>query len=153
MATASLIGTSSFVPAAIVAGDALLMSKAFDKGADLLDNRAIYQQTDKADVTWQFNGLNWQRQAVMDSTGDGLGNPLSAVWVPVTRGPRAGCVRPRKAVELALGKAPPPQDPFSIPAKDGETVWTTPTGTAMRRPNSGRGRSRSACPVPTTGGV
>jgi hypothetical protein len=57
MATASVIGTSSFVPAAIVAGDALLMSKAFDKGADLLDNRAVYRQTDKADVTWQFNGL------------------------------------------------------------------------------------------------
>ena len=75
MATASVIGTSSFVPAAIVAGDALLMSKAFDKGADLLDNRAVYRQTDKADVTWQFDGRNWQRQAVMDSTGDGLGNP------------------------------------------------------------------------------
>ncbi|MDO7785612.1 hypothetical protein QPL65_25690, partial [Escherichia coli] len=60
MATASVIGTSSFVPAAIVAGDALLMSKAFDRGADLLDNRAVYRQTDKADVTWQFDGRNWQ---------------------------------------------------------------------------------------------
>lgn len=127
MATASLIGTSSFVPAAIVAGDALLMSKAFDKGADLLDNRAIYQQTDKADVTWQFNGLNWQRQAVMDSAGDGLGNPAErSVGASYEKARELGAYSHVKAVELALGKAPPPQDPFSIPAKDGESRLDNP---------------------------
>ncbi|WP_164137729.1 XVIPCD domain-containing protein [Stenotrophomonas maltophilia] len=121
MATASVIGTSSFVPAAIVAGDALLMSKAFDKGADLLDNRAVYRQTDKADVTWQFNGLNWQRQAVMDSAGDGLGNPAErSVGASYEKARELGAYAHVKAVELALSKAPPPQDPFSIPAKDGE---------------------------------
>ncbi len=121
MATASVIGTSSFVPAAIVAGDALLMSKAFDKGADLLDNRAVYRQTDKADVTWQFDGRNWQRQAVMDSTGDGLGNPAErSVGASYEKARELGAYAHVKAVELALGKAPPPQDPFSIPARDGE---------------------------------
>ncbi|OFU89647.1 hypothetical protein HMPREF3114_16810 [Stenotrophomonas sp. HMSC10F07] len=121
MATASVIGTSSFVPAAIVAGDALLMSKAFDRGADLLDNRAIYRQTDKADVTWQFDGRNWQRQAVMDSTGDGLGNPAErSVGASYEKARELGAYAHVKAVELALGRAPPPQDPFSIPAKDGE---------------------------------
>lgn len=121
MAAASVIGTSSFVPAAIVAGDALLMSKAFDKGANLLDNRAIYQQTDKAGVTWQFNGRNWDRQAVMDSAGDGLGNPAErSVGASYEKARELGAYAHVKAVELALGKAPPPQDPFSIPAKDGE---------------------------------
>ncbi|HHA2841721.1 TPA: XVIPCD domain-containing protein [Stenotrophomonas maltophilia] len=121
MATASVIGTSSFVPAAIVAGDALLMSKAFDKGADLLDNRAVYRQTDKADVTWEFNGLNWQRQAVMDSAGDGLGNPAErSVGASYEKARELGAYAHVNAVELALGKAPPPQDPFSIPARDGE---------------------------------
>lgn len=121
MATASVIGTSSFVPAAIVAGDALLMSKAFDKGVDLLDNRAVYRQTDKAGVTWQFDGLNWQRQAVMDSAGDGLGNPAErSVGASYEKARELGAYAHVKAVELALGKAPPPQDPFSIPAKDGE---------------------------------
>ena len=121
MATASVIGTSSFVPAAIVAGDALLMSKAFDRGADLLDNRSVYRQTDKADVTWQFNGLNWQRQAVMDSAGDGQGNPVErSVGASYEKARELGAYAHVKAVELALGKAPPPQDPFSIPAKDGE---------------------------------
>ncbi|HEL7750187.1 TPA: hypothetical protein UL761_001728 [Stenotrophomonas maltophilia] len=121
MATASVIGTSSFVPAAIVAGDALLMSKAFDKGADLLDNRAVYRQTDKADVTWQFDGRNWQRQAVMDSAGDGLGNPAErSVGASYEKARELGAYAHVKAVELALGTAPPPQDPFSIPARDGE---------------------------------
>lgn len=121
MATASVIGTSSFVPAAVVAGDALLMSKAFDKGADLLDNRAVYRQTDKADVTWQFDGRNWQRHAVMDSAGDGLGNPAErSVGASYEKARELGAYAHVKAVELALGKAPPPQDPFSIPAKDGE---------------------------------
>ncbi|WP_329859080.1 XVIPCD domain-containing protein [Stenotrophomonas hibiscicola] len=121
MATASVIGTSSFVPAAIVAGDALLMSKAFDKGADLLDNRAIYRQTDKADVTWQFDGRNWQRQAVMDSAGDGVGNPAErSVGASYEKARELGAYAHVRAVELALGKAPAPQDPFSIPAKDGE---------------------------------
>ncbi len=121
MATASVIGTSSFVPAAIVAGDALLMSKAFDKSADLLDNRAVYRQTDKADVTWQFNGLNWQRQATMDSAGDGLGNPAErSVGASYEKARELGAYANVKAVELALGKAPPPQDPFSIPAREGE---------------------------------
>lgn len=121
MATASVIGTSSFVPAAIVAGDALLMSKAFDRGADLLDNRAVYRQTDKAGVTWQFNGRNWDRQAVMDSAGDGLGNPAErSVGASYEKARELGAYAHVKAVELALGKAPPPQDPFSIPAKDGE---------------------------------
>ncbi|MDN8645368.1 hypothetical protein Q0S19_12925 [Stenotrophomonas indicatrix] len=121
MATASVIGTSSFVPAAIVAGDALLMSKAFDKGADLLDNRAVYRQTDKADVTWQFDGRNWQRQAVMDSTGDGSGNPAErSVGASYEKARELGAYAHVKAVELALGKAPPPQDPFSIPAREGE---------------------------------
>ncbi|UXB20552.1 hypothetical protein K7566_02200 [Stenotrophomonas maltophilia] len=121
MATASVIGTSSFVPAAIVAGDALLMSKAFDKGADLLDNRAVYRQTDKAGVTWQFNGRNWERQAVMDSAGDGLGNPAErSVGASYEKARELGAYAHVKAVELALGKAPTPQDPFSIPARDGE---------------------------------
>lgn len=127
MATASVIGTSSFVPAAIVAGDALLMSKAFDKGADLLDNRAVYRQTDKADVTWEFNGLNWQRQAVMDSAGDGLGNPAErSVGASYEKARELGAYAHVKAVELALGKAPPPQDPFSIPARDGERRLDNP---------------------------
>lgn len=117
-ATAYLVGTSSFAPAAVVAADALLMSKAFEKGADLLDNRAIYHQVDKAGVEWQFSGRNWQRQASMDRTPDGVDNPTtSSVGASYEKARELGAYASRAAVEQALGKAPAPLDPFSIPAQ------------------------------------
>ncbi|KTF31009.1 hypothetical protein LMG919_20240, partial [Xanthomonas vesicatoria] len=116
--TAAAIGGSGFVPAALVVGDALLMSKAFDKGADLLDNRAIYHQTDKAGVEWQFNGRNWQREASIDRTQDGINNPVEQpVNASYAKSQELGALANAKAVELALGKAPPPQDPFNLPAR------------------------------------
>lgn len=72
--TAAALGSSSgFVPAALVVGDAVLMSKAFDKGVDLLDNRAIYHQTDKVGVEWQFNGRDWERQGAFERGAEGQG--------------------------------------------------------------------------------
>ncbi|MFX5510330.1 hypothetical protein ABTD49_21000, partial [Acinetobacter baumannii] len=57
----------------------------------------------------------------MDSTGDGLGNPAErSVGASYEKARELGAYAHVKAVELALGKAPPPQDPFSIPARDGE---------------------------------
>lgn len=116
-ATASVIGTSSFVPAAVVAADALLMSKAFDKGADLLDNRAVYRQEDSAHVQWEFNGRNWQRQARMDGAADGSDQAAQrSVGASYEKARELGARASVSAVELALGKAPGPQDPFNLPA-------------------------------------
>lgn len=116
--TAMALGGSGFVPAAVVAADALLLSKAFEKGADLLDNRAIYHLTDKAGVDWQFNGRNWERQAAIDRTPDGHSNPVQqSVVASYEKSQELGAMASAKAVELALGKAPPPQDPFKIPAQ------------------------------------
>ena len=116
--TAMALGGSGFVPAAVVAADALLLSKAFERGADLLDNRAIYHQTDKAGVDWQFNGRNWERQAAIDRTPDGHTNPVQqSVVASYEKSQELGAMASAKAVELALGNAPPPQDPFNIPAQ------------------------------------
>ncbi|MGV8960831.1 MAG: XVIPCD domain-containing protein [Stenotrophomonas sp.] len=116
--TAMALGGSGFVPAAVVAADALLLSKAFERGADLLDNRAIYHQTDKAGVDWQFNGRNWERQAAIDRTPDGHTDPVQqSVVASYEKSQELGAMASAKAVELALGKAPPPQDPFKIPAQ------------------------------------
>ncbi|WP_081320535.1 AHH domain-containing protein [Xanthomonas graminis] len=118
--TAAALGGSGFVPAALVVGDALLMSKAFDKGADLLDNRAIYHQTDKAGVEWQFNGRDWERQAAFDGSS---GHPTQeAVGASYAKSKELGAMANAKAVELALGKAPPPQDPFNLPAQASDQV-------------------------------
>ncbi|KKW49088.1 hypothetical protein NY98_22085, partial [Xanthomonas citri pv. fuscans] len=121
--TAAAIGGSGFVPAALVVGDALLMSKAFDKGADLLDNRAIYHQTDKAGVEWQFNGRNWQRDAAIDLAQDGRRTSgEQPVVASYEKSQELGALANAKAVELALGKVPAPQDPFNLPAQASDQV-------------------------------
>lgn len=107
--TAVALGGSGFVPAALVIGDALLMSKAFDKGADLLDNRTIYHQTDRTGVEWQFNGRNWQREAAIDLAQDGRRTPgEQPVVASYEKSQELGVLANAKAAELALGKAPPP---------------------------------------------
>lgn len=121
--TAAALGGSGFVPAALVVGDALLMSKAFDKGADLLDNRAIYHQTDKAGVEWQFNGRNWQREAAIDLAQDGRRTSgEQPVVASYEKSQELGALANAKAVELALGKVPTPQDPFNLPARASDQV-------------------------------
>ncbi|MBK0012804.1 XVIPCD domain-containing protein [Stenotrophomonas sp. S41] len=121
MATASVIGTSSFVPAAVIAADALFMSKAFDKGADLLDNRAVYQQKDNAGVQWKFDGNNWQRQARMENSAAGPGVATEhSVGASYEKARELGAKASVSAVELALKAAPAPQDPFNLPARGDE---------------------------------
>ncbi len=121
MATASVIGTSSFVPAAVVAADALFMSKAFDKGADLLDNRAVYHQKDNAGVQWKFDGNNWQRQARMENSVAGPGVATEhSVGASYEKARELGARASVSAVELALKAAPAPQDPFNLPARGDE---------------------------------
>ncbi|WP_309545432.1 hypothetical protein [Xanthomonas campestris] len=121
--TAAALGGTGFVPAALVVGDALLMSKAFDKGADLLDNRAIYHQTDKAGVEWEFNGRNWQREAAIDLAHDGRRTSgEQPVVASYEKSQELGALANARAVELALGKAPPPQDPFNLPARASDQV-------------------------------
>jgi len=117
--TAAALGSSGgFVPAALVVGDAVLMSKAFDKGADLLDNRTIYHQTDKSGTDWQFNGRDWQRQGAFERGAEGQDAPSQApVGASYAKSQELGAMSNAKAAELALGKAPPPQDPFNLPAK------------------------------------
>ncbi|MEA9559111.1 XVIPCD domain-containing protein [Xanthomonas campestris] len=121
-ATAAALGSSSgFVPSALVVGDAVLMSKAFDKAVDLKENRDIFHQTDKAGVEWQFNGRDWERQGTFDRAPDGRDAPTQApVGASYVKSQELGAMANAKAAEFALGKAPPPQDPFNLPAKPGD---------------------------------
>ncbi|MBN6111403.1 XVIPCD domain-containing protein [Xanthomonas bonasiae] len=118
-ATAAALGSSSgFVPAALVVGDAVLMSKAFDKAVDLKENRDIFHQTDKAGVDWQFNGRNWERQGQLQ---EGQGKAVEQdVVASYAKSQELGAMANAKAAEFALGKAPPPQDPFNLPAQPGD---------------------------------
>jgi hypothetical protein len=119
--TAAALGSSSsFVPAALVVGDAVLMSKAFDKAVDLKENRDIFHQSDKAGVDWQFNGRNWERQGQLQ---EGQGKAVEQdVVASYAKSQELGAMANAKAVEFALGKAPRPQDPFDLPAQPGDRI-------------------------------
>ena len=121
--TAAALGGTGFVPAALAVGDAILMSKAFDKAVDLKENRDIFRQTDKAGVEWTFDGRNWERQATFDRTQAGQGSPQQeAVGASYAKSQELGAMANAKAVEFALGKAPHPQDPFNLPAKPSDQI-------------------------------
>ncbi|KPL50277.1 hypothetical protein XAXN_02455 [Xanthomonas axonopodis] len=86
-----------------------------------MDNRAIYHQIDEARVEWQFNGRDWQRQGAFARGADGHDAPSQApVRASYAKSQELGAMANAKAIELALGKVPPPQDPFNLPAKPGD---------------------------------
>ncbi|WP_363797426.1 hypothetical protein ABU614_19750 [Lysobacter firmicutimachus] len=116
-AAAYAVGTSGYVPAALVVADAMLMSKAFDKAVDLKENHDITHQTDRQGVAWEFNGRNWVREGLIDRSADGRDNPVEGtLGANYDKARELGSLANAKAVELALGKVPPPLDPFDIPA-------------------------------------
>lgn len=118
-ATAAALGSSSgFVPTALLVGDAVLMSKAFDKAVDLKENRDIFHQTDRAGVDWQFDGRNWERQGQLQ---EGQGKAVEKdVVASYAKSQELCAMANAKAAEFALGKASPPQDPFNLPAQAGD---------------------------------
>ncbi len=118
---AALVGTSGFAPVTLVALDALFVAKSFEHGADLLDNRAVFHQKDKAGVAWEFNGRNWVRDGELERRTDGIGDPVEQkIGASYEKACELNAKASAKAVELALGKVPAPQNPFSLPAKAGD---------------------------------
>ena len=118
---AALVGTSGFAPVTLVALDALFVAKSFEHGADLLDNRAVFHQKDKDGVAWEFNGRNWVRDGELERRTDGIGNPVEQkIGASYEKACELNAKASAKAVELALGKVPAPQNPFSLPAKAGD---------------------------------
>ncbi|WP_312318803.1 XVIPCD domain-containing protein [Stenotrophomonas sp.] len=103
---------------ALIAADAYLFSKAFEKAAILRDNHTVYHQTDKADTEWKYNGHSWVRESMIDRTDDGVDNPIKQqISATYDKTRELNALANARAVELELGKVPPPQNPFSIPAR------------------------------------
>ena len=120
-AATAAVGGSGFVPVAAVAADAMLFSKAFEKGADLIDNHKIYHQTDKAGVDWEFTGREWVREARIDLASDASHHPVGAgIGASYEKSRELNAYANARAVELALGRVPAPQDPFKLPADKNE---------------------------------
>ncbi|MCC4605891.1 hypothetical protein LL971_19025, partial [Xanthomonas campestris pv. parthenii] len=113
------LGASGAGPMALIAADAYFMSVAGEKAAALLDNRAIYTQTDRDGTQWSFNGTAWAREGMADTTDDGIDNPTSTpIVASYEKARELNYQATNVAAALALKDAPAPQDPYRLPASD-----------------------------------
>lgn len=116
-------GPGALVTAAVggVAG-----AVAGDRIAGWIDDRSIYNQTDRQGYEWTFDPARadrgWRRQAPVDGTQDGIDNarrePLRAS--PLLEN-ELNFQATRRSAELVLGSPPVPRDPFSQPSREGDT--------------------------------
>ncbi|CEE29626.1 hypothetical protein XACJK4_1830002 [Xanthomonas citri pv. citri] len=78
----------------------------------MLDNRAIYTQTDRAGTQWSFNGTAWAREGKADTTNDGVDNPTAMpIVASYEKARELNYQATNAAAALALKDAPAPQDP------------------------------------------
>ncbi|XUP36273.1 hypothetical protein WAE31_20185 (plasmid) [Xanthomonas axonopodis pv. vasculorum] len=139
-AAAYALGSSGAGPMALIAADAYFMSKAGEKAADLLDNRAIYTQTDRNGTQWSFNGTAWARQGKADTTNDGVDNPTATqVVASYEKARELNYQATNAAAALALKDAPAPQNPYRLPASATDPPSLS-TADWARDPNDGQWR-------------
>ncbi|WP_429001917.1 hypothetical protein [Xanthomonas campestris] len=116
-AAAYALGSSGAGPMVLIAADAYFMTKAGEKAAALLDNRAIYNQTDRDGVHWSFNGTAWLREGKADTSNDGVENPTATpIIASYQKARELNYQATNAAAALALKDAPAPQDPYRLPA-------------------------------------
>ncbi|OOX19591.1 hypothetical protein Xcaj_04270, partial [Xanthomonas axonopodis pv. cajani] len=116
-AAAYALGSSGAGPMVLIAADAYFLSTAGEKAAALLDNRAIYTQTDHAGTQWSFNGTAWAREGKADTTNDGVDNPTSTpIVASYEKARELNYQATNAAAALALKDAPAPLDPYRQPA-------------------------------------
>lgn len=112
------VGSSGVGPMALIAADAYLFAKAFEKAATLRDNYTVYHQTDNGGTKWKYTGHSWVREALLDGTHDGVDNPTKQqISASYEKSRELNALANARAVELELGKVPSPKNPFSIPAR------------------------------------
>ncbi|MCL1501217.1 hypothetical protein M3O40_18395 [Xanthomonas nasturtii] len=139
-AAAYALGASGAGPMALIAADAYVMSKAGEKAADLLDNRAIYNQTDRAGTQWSFNGTAWTREGQADTSNDGIDNPTTTqIVASYAKARELNYQATNAAAALALKDAPAPQNPYRLPASASDPPSLSAADWA-RDPNDGQWR-------------
>ncbi|QSQ32437.1 DUF2235 domain-containing protein [Xanthomonas translucens pv. translucens] len=121
------LGSSGAGPMVLIAADAYFMSKAGEKAADLLDNRAIYHQTDRDGRHWSFDGRAWSREGRADTTNDGVNNPTpTPIVANYDKARELNYQATNAAAALALKDAPQPDDPYRLPANDRDRPSLSP---------------------------
>nr|WP_260676268.1 hypothetical protein [Xanthomonas translucens] len=126
-AAAYALGSAGAGPMVLIAADAYVMSKAGEKLADVLDNRAIYHQTDRDGTQWSFNGDAWSHEGLVDRTNDGANNPIpTPIVASYDKARELNYQATNAAASLAMKDAPQSDDPYSLPADDRDRPSLTP---------------------------
>jgi hypothetical protein len=147
IAAGAAVGVETGPGALVSAGvGGIVGAVAGDKVASWIDDRSIYNQTDRQGNEWtldpQRQHLGWRRRAPVDGTPDGIDNahrePLRAS--PLLES-ELNFQAARRSAELILGSPPLPVDPFRQPANAADTPsvvaahWVrTAQGTSLIRP-------------------
>ncbi|GAB2508903.1 hypothetical protein GCM10027188_09940 [Lysobacter humi (ex Lee et al. 2017)] len=104
---------------------------AGDKVAAWIDDRSIYNQTDRQGNEWTLDperrDLGWRRRAPVDGTQDGIDNARreSLRASPLLES-ELNLQATRRSAELVLGSPPVPRDPFRQPSGTSDTASVVP---------------------------
>lgn len=128
-AAAGLVAGSWTGPGAIVtvAVGAYVGSEAGEKVAKWWDNRQVYHQTDRDNVSWEFTGRQWVRERSADLTRDGVDNPTTTTFAaPPEKARELNLAALNAATALELKDVPTPRSPFIQPQAPGDTPSLDP---------------------------
>ena len=128
-AAAGLLAGSWSGPGALVtvAVGAYAGSEAGEKVAKWWDNRQVYHQTDRDNVSWEFTGRQWVRERSADLTRDGVDNPTTTTFAaPPEKARELNLAALNAATALELKDVPPPRSPFIQPPAPGDTPSLDP---------------------------
>ncbi|QWP76104.1 peptidoglycan-binding protein [Lysobacter sp. K5869] len=128
-AAAGLIAGSWTGPGALitVAVGAYAGSEAGEKVAKWWDNRQVYHQTDRDNVSWEFTGRQWVRERTADLSRDGIDNPTVTTFAaPPEKARELNLAALNAATALELKDVPPPRSPFIQPQSPGDAPSLDP---------------------------
>lgn len=107
----------------VIGGAAVAGSHVGEHVADVLDSYKTFKQTDRDGVHWQSNGRQWVRQDLGDMLDDGQNKPVMQTFsADPEKANELNYRASNVATELAMGTLPPPRNPYSQAAAQGDPV-------------------------------
>lgn len=105
----------------VIGGAAVAGSHVGEHVADVLDSYKTFKQTDRDGVHWQSNGRQWVRQDLGDMLDDGQNKPVMQTFsADPEKANELNYRASNVATELAMGTLPPPRNPYSHAAAQGD---------------------------------
>lgn len=105
----------------VIGGAAVAGSHVGEHVADVLDSYKTFKQTDRDGVHWQSNGRQWVRQDLGDMLDDGQNKPVMQTFsADPEKANELNYRASNVATELAMGTLPPPRNPYSQAAAQGD---------------------------------